>query len=709
MAAIVFKEFKGRIPKTPPELLPEGHAANAENCDFAKTVLGSIRSGLPVLTVAGQSVIKGIYTENGSTFYTWPTEVVAYRSPVIDDSQKRIYYIDSGTLYSTVSPTSDTGGAPATQTKVGVPAPLAAPVLRLIDRTTLPDYPEASLAVTYWWTDGTTKYGSGTATVSGFTSATFASTKPTVPNVQTQPTLTLVVSAVLSSGGDDSRQLFNLQLTSGSTSTARSSALPGGVEMSLASVEDNHTVTFLWGVTDSRAYVYTYVNTWNEESAPSAARIISPTYLHDVGIATLKGAPRLDNNGYRPYQATRVYRTYSGADYLRTTVSADPNAAEYSQSNPNLDYNVDTSHDASGVGPALPSLNYQLPPSAMQGLVAMPNGWFAAFYDNKLYMSEPYRPHTWQYSMTFSRPISGICVGPQALVVATTDTAYMVNGPHPASVTSQQLPVPVGGILQHGMCKTESGVAFLSNDGIVLVEGSQASLNVSQNYWTREGWLVEHGATLNALMLEYADGMLICQAGTYGGNNTPDGFILRADEAAGALTDAQNVMGCLVRQPWLDAVYYTVGNGVYRWRAGYPAPCAWISRDIVLPRYSRFGVGYARVAGGSGTIKLTFYVDGKRMTYLRDASGRPASAMKSGVTEVNYPEITITVSNGTLVDIDGNPSPYFRLPTSLMAGALRWQVRIDITTTQGATPAGTNAVELRELVIASTMDEVKNV
>lgn len=61
------------------------------------------------------------------------------------------------------------------------------------------------------------------------------------------------------------------------------STVPGGITISLAPVDDTkYELNFTYGVIEDRAYVYTLINEWNEESAPSPPVNTSVTYLDDV-------------------------------------------------------------------------------------------------------------------------------------------------------------------------------------------------------------------------------------------------------------------------------------------------------------------------------------------------------------------------------------------------------------------------------------------
>jgi len=355
---------------------------------------------------------------------------------------------------------------------------------------------------------------------------------------------------------------------------------------------------------------------------------------------------------YRAHETTNIYRTYGGSQYIR---------AGSVPSNAGVDtVFVDSARTVqSATGTALPSLSWVPPLTNMSGLVLAPNGWFAAFKDNTLYMSEPYRPHTWQYSMTFAKAIKGICVGAQVIVVTTVEATYIVSGPHPASVTSVTVPIPVGGISQRGMCNVEGGVAFLSNDGIVMVEGSQASLAEGQRYFTREVWRTMFGPELPNMTLAYHDGFVV--ATSY---NAAIGFILQLDEAEGAMTRFDYQFNAMMRLPVLDTLYYAQADKVYRFREGTPLLLSWISKQVIMPEYTKFGIGFARMSG-SGEILVLLYADEQL---------------------VHQESLNAT-----------DRTKYFRLPPN--PGHLKWQVEI----------SSSGSAVLEDIAFAHTPEELKSV
>ena len=588
MALVSYRQFKGEIPAVEPHLLPTGFAQLAENCQFSRGSLQSMKGGTPLGTMLSAPV-KGIYTETGLSFYTWPTETLTFRTPIVDDSFNRMYFLVlSEGVFKVASTLSMAFNGPTplagNSYRTGVPRPTVAPVLQLLDRTTLPDYPAATVTFDVWYESGSKAYdqvtGAGYSTVAAFKQYTI--NKP-ARGAETPEDATIVVRMKVRSDGTD---VVNTLVRP--SSTTRISSLPGSQEISLA---DGATLSLniAWGPEETRAYVYVNENTWNEESAPSPASKASPTYLQDVRITV--GAS--DFTGYRPFQRHRIYRTYgSVASYVGAeTTGASP-------------IYIDASRAPSAVGTSLQSTEWDPAPDGLQGAAYMPGGIFAVFKGNALYVSEPYRPHAFPYIFTFSASIRGICAAQQSLVVTTADGLYILAGSAPANAQVIKVSTPQPGVAQRSMVNIDGGVTYASGDGFVLVDGSSASMATSQKLFGRSKWREMYGSIIGdaSMRFSFHDGYLVASS-----NTAATGFTLRFDEDVGSLSRQKQRMDSTFLLPVEDALYYSEGSTLYRYQAGSDLAFDWHGRDEVFPGYVTFGAGFLR--GDPMTLKL--YMDGE--------------------------------------------------------------------------------------------------
>lgn len=128
MPGFKLTRFSGKRPRVPEHLLASYEATIAENCDFAYGELRHTKGGLQMLTMSNSP--KSVYTDDGTTFYTWDKDIDAVRSPLANDTNNRLYFSgDGGIRVTNRLGTQATGGPPAVSYLVGVPRPATPPTL----------------------------------------------------------------------------------------------------------------------------------------------------------------------------------------------------------------------------------------------------------------------------------------------------------------------------------------------------------------------------------------------------------------------------------------------------------------------------------------------------------------------------------------------------------------------------------------------------
>lgn len=775
MALIAIRNFKGEIPKTPTHLLPDGAASAAINCDFSRGDLRPFKQGEDTGLVASVGPVTSLYVRDATSFTTGnPPQLKWYsspahteklhRSPVIDDTFNRVYMIAKHAVPGLPGQTTNAhlvaftwdnaqgnGGEPIDtfpftgQAIVGVPTPTVAPTLTTETFVNaLPGIAQPKFRLRCWWESDGVRYQETTwnditavgQTVSpaGSTGAGNAShpswatqfiINPPGPDIAVDAegeevdgrTPTDAYLGVELRIFDGTQLLLAMNTTTKATVPARSSALPGGLEMVIYKTNPDqndrqYDVRLSWGIIETRAYCFTVVNEWNEESAPSPPTLVSVRFIDKVKAACRFPIMRRNSGSRLFYYQKRklgasginLYRTFGGsANYLKVkhgtnstydrssagaAIAGDTTTNYPTVQNDNNGTGVwsfvyDEVHTPSDVSSALISMEWEAPPDGdetdilarsigqPQGLTLMQNGWFAMFRNNTLYMSEPYRPHTWPYSMTFPSNIKAICAGAQALVVATQDSVYLVNGNHPASVSQMRLPVPVGGVSQLGICNVEGAVALVTNDGILLINGSQADFNMSQQLFTRDVWRSRYGASLANMRLDYHDGFLVASF-----SDGTVGFAVRTDEAPGSFTRHALLFYGSANYPSDDSLIYTTNTGpnegrrVYKFR-GEPTSsymtAYWLSKEHTFQKPESMGAFYIRCAG---PVNVSIYLEG-----------------------VLYHTAAVTGTG------------YYRIPAAAFnrdGRGLRWSVALSLPEASGIVPT------VSEFLMAQTMAELKS-
>jgi len=590
MVALKYDRFEGLLPRTPAALLPDRAATVAENCDFAYGELRSVRDGFLTLNLVNAAA--SLYTEDGLSFFSWPDDVDAVRSPLANDQFNRLYFTTPTDFrVATRAGMSLQGGVPGSSYRVGVPRPAIAPVLAIPEA---PPLDTAVLTATFHYEASGTKYLEqeiGLITVKDFQEWTFTPPiKPGPPAVAVPDYAFPVLRLVAKDLATDTVVL--------DAYTSNSSLLSANATYTLSLTKndtgDSYTVK-LEQLADesnmrSRAYVYTYVNTYNEEGPASPPATI--TLLPKFGCivqATLDA----NTGGYAPIKEIRIYHSPDDSDvadyfYAGSIPVLGAGAGPVSW--------TDTV-DAASLNETLTSENSYPPDPAMVGLTELPNGILMGWKGNELHFSDAYRPWSWPpaYRKTFGmhQVIGAVPAGSGALVT-TTGPAFLVSGVSPDAMTESQLPIEQAGVSKWSIANVGDSIIYASHDGLVTVMGMEGSMSASERFFTRDVWRQRCGTGLSSMRFSAWDGRLIVYSST--GKFVP--FVISLDEAAGAMTDLPAfTASCSFVSPLTDQCYYMQGKALYQFAGGADLPVRWKSKEIVLSSPTNFGCMQAVCTG----------------------------------------------------------------------------------------------------------------
>lgn len=593
MTAFKLNRFLGRRPRLPDTSLAAYEASVADNCDFAYGELRATRGGLFFRNLANTA--KSLYTEDGLTFYSWTDDVDAVRSPLANDTFNRMYFtgMAGGMRVANRLGTGLTGGPPASSYLVGVPRIAAAPILAAIAPTPINDT-TATLAWTFHWESGAVKYQEQAVTL-------------TTSNYQT---FTLTPPAKAAGTPSDAVAVVRLLATSKSTLTTLADVYTensayveqtGLYTLTIAPGSGGQfTVTLTAGVREAdketRAYVITAVNIYNEEGPPSPPAKVQTAAVLGATVSTVKPAV----GGYAPIKEIRVYSTPTGssiAEYfykgsINVLSLADGAAVVFTD-------NV----EAALTDEVLASTNYYPPDPGLVGLTQLDNGILMAWKGTELHFSEAYKP--WAWSPMYVKKLPANVVGAIAVaggaVVTTASYPHLISGVSPDAMTATKLNVEQAGVSKRSIAIVDGLVIYASHDGLVAMSGATASLAQGQKFFTREVWRGLYGAGLSSMQFAVWDGRLV----VYSATNAFKAFMVRFDEADGAFTDLPEfVAQAHFVSPLSDQFYYAAGAGLYQFNGGDELSCVWQSGEMVIPRPVCPAVAQVVVKEGTWTFKL---------------------------------------------------------------------------------------------------------
>ena len=244
-------------------------------------------------------------------------------------------------------------------------------------------------------------------------------------------------------------------------------------------------VTPAAGTDVTRAYVYTWVSEFGEESAPSPPTVATGA---DPGTWSITVMPcPISTTDGRSITETRIYRTLAdgagGATYY--LVDTIPLATvTYDDAKLDTEISGATQLASTGWGP---------PPNDLKGAIAMPNGMIVGWTEetNDIWFCEPYRPHAWPSSYTISVEYKIVGMGSYGMsfAICTEGPPYVGTGVHPSAVSVAATALKEPCLSRHSIVSTEGGLLYVSHNGLIQIQfGYGAGQNLTAPFFSRQQW-----------------------------------------------------------------------------------------------------------------------------------------------------------------------------------------------------------------------------
>lgn len=330
----------------------------------------------------------------------------------------------------------------------------------------------------------------------------------------------------------------------------------------------------------SRAYVYTWVTSFGEESEPSQiSNIVDWKPGQTVTLSGFAAAP-----AGRSITTQRIYRSQTGKSgtYLYFIAERAATAANF----------VDTIGIDAFQEP-LPSATWNAPPDELSGLTVLPNGMMAAFVNRDIYFCEPYRPHAWpeKYALTTDSRIVGLGAIGTSLIVMTEKNPYLIGGSTPDTMQMVKLETNLPCINGRGIVDLGFVIVYPSHEGLVAAGADGSVRLVSGNLFNRDGWLALSPKTMVASQIS---GRYVAFYSRTDADGTVDSgaIIIDVGQSPFLIRSAENA----------NSTFYDVATGgLFFLRAGesniyrFDSPegdrrvLYWRSKQFVLPYPDNFG------------------------------------------------------------------------------------------------------------------------
>lgn len=346
----------------------------------------------------------------------------------------------------------------------------------------------------------------------------------------------------------------------------------------------------------TRAYVYTYINLYGEESAPSPPQNPLPAGNADgtwtiTGIADVSGSLY---TGYAPESKKRLYRSVTGQSGATTFYMV----ADIPLGTTTYTDNSAVLTDATIVNNLqLESTTWSPAPADMQGFALMPNGFMIGWRDSDVFFSVPYRVHAWPAELDVSTeyPIVGQGIFGQTCVLCTQGFPEVISGISPYTTALAKTTMMEPCLNRGSIISTQSGVYYASQNGLINV-GPNGVNNITQQLITKEDWGKEYSPQF-LRACKYQNGYLALRAFPAPNDNARSAFYLDLTDLRTAVSElsefdsARNVQTDI----WSGEVF-TIQSGMVQLHDPAPSgssikflPYLWKSKEFQYVMKTNFG------------------------------------------------------------------------------------------------------------------------
>lgn len=374
------------------------------------------------------------------------------------------------------------------------------------------------------------------------------------------------------------------------SATAGSAPYPGASH--LLGVPQPPTVPLASGPTEEEpataldaVYAVAYVSEYDE---------VGPLSLPSASVTRWDGAdvnltlPAIDAPG-RNIAKLRIFRSETGGTF-NFVADVPAGTGTYIDSVKTDDANVPAN-----------SIDFDLPPEGLKGLIAGPGGALYGFFDNVLCASEPGHPHAWPvgHRITFQDEIVGIAESAAGIAVATAGMPGLAVGSTPSAMTRAKIEQVEPCLSKRSIVDMGEYVVYASPNGLVGI-GSSGAVLMTKKLISRDAWRALTPENYHAY--RYRDMYLAFdRTGNRGFAFSPERgfefFELPHTYFAGHYVGSA------------DQLYLTTSNGdLHVWEEGGPMPLSWRSGILETQPGTNFTCG--KIVADLYPVTLKMFADG---------------------------------------------------------------------------------------------------
>lgn len=320
----------------------------------------------------------------------------------------------------------------------------------------------------------------------------------------------------------------------------------------------------------TRSYMYTYVNMFGEESAPSP--VSTPITITDGKPVTISGfttpPPEYNIVEIHLYRTATAYRGLS--DKEQELITDFLKVAELPVGTTSYTDTVLERH----LGPVNFTREVRMPPADLRNIrYVRGTGVLVGNTDHGIHFSKPFQPYNWpaELDLTLPHRIVHTALVDTTLIVSTGTYPYVVDTTPSCeprkcrAVGDGYYPVPdIACGYAHSAIATPFGMVYSSTDGLVLVD-TQAQYQVITSPWfSSDDWAKIQP---HSVRLAYWRGYIVCVTNVVS-------FMLEINEAPysdskfGALTTISDQPIDMILSDTGELLMLDEDRLVYQWNAG---------------------------------------------------------------------------------------------------------------------------------------------
>lgn len=378
------------------------------------------------------------------------------------------------------------------------------------------------------------------------------------------------------------------------------------------------------GAVQTYFYVYTYVNDWGWESAPSP--VSSQQDRKSDATASISGFAAMPAGNFE-LAAIRIYRTQTGSSgteffFLREITVSGATVAT-----------ATTTDDNRKLGEVMPSTTWITPPDDLSYLTGLWNGMMAGISGTAVRFCEAYTFYAWPIAYDVVPPDSkpvGLGVVGQQLVVLTTGRPLIVTGSNPDSMDQMPLEFAQACMAPRSIVSMGNGVAWASEDGLCWY-GSGGPSVLTAGVMMREDWQALKPSSIIGKMYE---GLYF---GSYDDGSGRKGFVINPAEPKGIyFLDAG--YEALHFDELQDQLYVLDGTSVKRWDAGASLMTV-KAKSKCFSFLAPTNLAVAVVVADAYPVTFKLHVDGV-LKYTKTVTSRKPFRLPSGFLASDWqPEV----------------------------------------------------------------------